>query len=73
MTTLKCLHCRGAVNMGLVFDGDWMVHTIKDEVLAHWTSRGNMGGEWRETACGLEVWVELEDMPSDESMLMPGA
>lgn len=74
----KCLHCRGAVNMGIVFDGTWTVHTINDEVLAHWTPPYGVGGEWIGTACGLKVWVELEDVGSrkwldDEGMLLPGA
>lgn len=69
--TLKCLKCRGRINSGATekgqwaANGQWLVHTINKKVLAHWTLGQGIGGEWRKTACGLRVWVELKNKTDD--------
>lgn len=56
MTIYKCLHCRGYVNRFEPKSGLWLVHTIKGEVLQHWTR--TQKNKWARLACGLYVWME---------------
>lgn len=58
MTIRRCLRCRGKVNASYALIGQWMAHTIKKKLEYHWTFDG-VGRV--ETACGLWVWVELQD------------
>jgi hypothetical protein len=58
MAIERCLECRGWVNRYGKNTGQWMVHTIKDKVKAHWTPE-QVGRV--KTACGKWVWVEMHE------------